>query len=159
MTAEEIEKKGERISTDLILELYVPMFEQKVKIIVCFDKENESLSEDTILTFQDFLSIPKEGKNEMFDFIWDYYTKSFNSYEYSTDDGKTNKTYTLEDSLRDRGIETKEKVKQKSKLDSIQIFNDMFLGYRSFIINLTTEWDLEHGLRISYADGKLDDIG
>jgi len=158
MTALEIENKGKRISTDLILELHVPMFEQNVKIIVCFNKENEAISEDTVLTFQDILSIPDTGKSEMFEFVWNHYTSRFKPYQYSNDDGKTYKTHTLEDSLKERGIEDIEKLIQKSKLDSIQIFNDMFLGYRGFRINFIAEWDLEHGFSVSYADGNLADV-
>lgn len=157
MTREEIIKLGKFISNDqkLELELYLPFFEQKVKVIV-FDIPNSeaepkiNLATDII---NDLLTFPEQNKVWLKQQIWNHYQAYMTNTSYGlvsqegfSNEEEANKAYFQ--------IFNEEDAYNRVNLDTI--FCDVnHTDVKFFTLDYNCPWEDEHGINIEVVNGEF----
>lgn len=127
----------------LVFDLYSKLLNKSFPVELRFDsqKKEKLIREETIKSITEFQNLTEKDIEEIQNSIWGFVTK-----------------YKSERDREYMGIKTKSEALVKSKISGVGFINEEELDHSFFYVFVNTEWDIEHGITISYFNGKLDDV-
>ncbi len=127
----------------LVFDLHSEILDKTFPVELYFNlqKTEKEIRKETIKSIIEFQSLSEKDIEEIESVIWGFIMKwrSVEDREYL-------------------GITTKSKAIAKSEISGVGLRNEDELDHSFFYVFVNTEWDTEHGLTISYYNGKFDDI-
>ena len=127
----------------LIFDLYSEILNKSLSVALYFDpkKEAKEIREETIKSIIEFQNLTPDDLTNIYNGMWEFVLK-----------------WKSEEDRIHMGINTKSEAIAKSKISEVGFINEDELDHSFFNIYLNVEWDIEHGITISYYNGKLDDV-
>ncbi len=127
----------------LVFDLYSEVLNKSFPVELCFNlqKVEKEIREETMKSIIEFQRLTEKDIEEMQSMIWEFVIK-----------------YKSEADREYMGIKTKSEAITKSEISGVGFINEDELDHSFFYVFVNTEWDIEHGITISYYNGKFDDI-
>jgi hypothetical protein len=165
MTKEEIISKGSFIPnaespkfSQFEIELFLPFFDQDVKILVVNIPSLEAIPEMNLVkeTINELLNFPLQNKSWLKKEIWGHYLMCISNISYTGASGSD---------LNDESQANKNRFKifnEDDAYNNIKLkmvwFDVSFLNFRYFNLEYKCPWETEHGIKIGVMNGKFDSI-
>ena len=130
-------------SNTLNFDLYSEMITKFLPVTLFFDpqKKEKEIREKTIKSIIEFQKLPTIELINIHNAMWDFVLK-----------------WKSENDRVHMGINNKSDAISKSRISGVGFINEEALDHSYFEIFLNVDWDIEHGITISYFNGKLDDV-
>lgn len=127
----------------LAFDLHSEIMNETFAVELYFDpkKDEKIIREETIKSIIEVQNLKRSDIDNIQNAIWGFVIK-----------------YKSEKDREFLGIPTKEEAIKKSKISGVGFINEDEIDYTFFYVFISTEWDLEHGITISYYNGILDDV-
>ncbi len=145
----------------LVFNLDSEFMKKSFQVLLDFDPNGKEkiIRKETMKSIMEFQNLEEIEIKNIYDAMWEY-VKSLQKGQLKTEDnGQTWIALTMEEHLSHLKIENKEKAISKCPISGVGFFNDSDIEHSYFMIWLSPEWDMEHGLTAFYYNGKLDHVG
>lgn len=127
----------------IVFELVSDMLNKKFVVGLNFNpkEEKKEIHKKTIESIIEFQNLKTLEIHKIYDAMWKFVRK-----------------WKTQADLKHMGISTIEEAIAKTQISGIDFINEEILDHTFFNIYLSVEWDIEHGITISYYNGVLDDV-
>lgn len=163
MTIQEIQNKSNwnKINSNVLeFKAHSKVFNKEVSFSIDFSDSSKPkiISEKTLQTINEFLGLKNEEINIVNKEIWKHCLAYHQTTKTSSDGGITWQEFKLEDNLKESLIESEKDALSKTKVSEVYIDNNNGAEERIIWLMIETSWDPEHGINLTYINGKLDNV-
>ena len=127
----------------LVFDLYSSVFKKSVPVEIDFDpnQPTKEIRDKTLASIIEFQTLSTAELDEIYNAMWQFVLR-----------------WRSEEDRHRMGISQKSEAINKTTFSGVGFINDEKLDHTFFYIFLSVDWDTEHGVTISYYNGKLDDV-
>lgn len=127
----------------LVFNLYSEMMKNSFPVVLYFEpkKEKKEIRDETIKSIIEFQNLQTNELVNIHNAIWNFVLK-----------------WKSEEERIHMGINSENDAIAKCTISGVGFINEDEINHSFFYIFVNAEWDIEHGITISYFNGKLDDV-